>query len=355
MRANHFLQQICCWFVGLSVLIVGSIEGSDKDPASRELKLTWSLTGDWTGVAGVEGEEVIYALDAGANCLELDLKGKKRREFKLKGAGGTVLRLADWPGQNRRTLLTFGVWSSGLTAFNLEGKQLWSYPRITGIDDVWTARSNEQKAGDVIVGFNGGTGLHVLDEDGQVRWKSAAIGNVWHVSSGDVLGDGTSQAVTTSSAGKVHVFDNKGNRRKDLDAGCYANMVRVGKLSKADETAMMFVGGSTLVAPPRQATLILTALSSDGGRKWTLTLPDGDGPPHIDSAMLAVGKPWLVVAVRGGQVHVVDVENGEIIATTNVQGMTPEVGWAGGESPADPILLVATRQALNAYKIIAKE
>src|SRR5207302_1653292 len=143
-------------------------------------------------------------------------------------------------------LLTFSVWGQDLEAWDLTGKRLWTYPRQDGIDDVWAADLDGDGVDEVIVGFNGNTGLHVLNAKGELLWKSAGIGNVWHVCAGDVEGAGKPQVVTTSAAGKVHLFSGSGEKTADLDAGFYANMVRIGRPSAKDSKALIFVAGSGL-------------------------------------------------------------------------------------------------------------
>jgi hypothetical protein len=245
----------CSLAVGLAACVVDICPAADNDPAAQELTPAWSLKGGWTGVVGDEKEDVVYALGAGGRCVELDSTGKIRREFKLPQAGGSVLRLARWPGDEGQALLAFAVWAFELRAYDLKG---------------------------------------------------------------------TPQVVTTSAKGQVHIFAADGSKRADIDTGCYANMVRVGKLSKDDKDATIIVTGSAHVAPAPK-TVMITALSSDGTTKWTLHVP-ADAQSHVDSAALAPGKPWLAVGMRGGQVHVIDADKGAIIASADKQGMTPEVG-----------------------------
>ena len=315
---------------------------------------TWPLIGSytWTGVVCDQGKGAIYAIGQLGKCVELDLAGKQQRDLKIPEGKGSILRIATLGGDARKALLTYTVWGEKLRAYDLSGKQLWSYPGRDGIDDVWAFDVNGDGSDEVIIGHNGETGLHVLDGMGQLLWKSTAIGNVWHVCAGDVLGVGKPQVVTTSAEGAVHVFDGDGKQIKDLDAGCYAQMVRIGKLSETDKAAMMFVVGVLLEEGGNPKTAILACMSGQGDKKWSLELPTGK-PPYIASAQVASGKPWLAVGVglQGGQVYVVDVEKGEIIASASDQGVTPEVEWASGKDPAGPLLLVATGSKLNAFRV----
>ena len=81
--------------------------------------------------------------------------------------GGSALRLATFR-DGAKALLNFSVWRDELKVYDLSGKQLWSYARASGIDDVWAGDLDGDGSDEVIVGFNGDTGLHVLDNKGQL-------------------------------------------------------------------------------------------------------------------------------------------------------------------------------------------
>ena len=349
MTLHRVLWFGCFLAVTLAAFLIDASVAQEKDSALKGLEQAWSMEGAWSGVVSDAKKGVIYATGIGGKCVEVDLTGKLLREINIPQDGGAVVRLANLSRDGGKALLTFTAWSGELKAYDLNGKQLWSYP--SGIDDVWASDLDGDGSDEVIVGYNGFTGLHVLDSKGQLLWKTTGIGNVWHVCAGNVWGEGKPQVVTTSAAGQVHVFGSDGKKRKDLDAGCYANMVRVGKLSEKDKAATILVVGPALDGGANAKTVILTALSGDGAKKWSQELPAGT-PPHVDSADMAPGKPWLAVGMRGGKVHVVDLEKGEIIASVSDQGMAPEVGWATSKDSGAPLLLVATGGSkLNAFRV----
>ncbi|MFN0056564.1 MAG: FG-GAP repeat domain-containing protein [Planctomycetales bacterium] len=344
-------SRVCC-FLSLALYLVlgGAIGAQDKEATIMKLDLAWSLEGAFTGVVGDAKNGAIYAVEPNGNCAKASLEGKVQRTFQLPQPGARVVRLAQLSRDGGRALLAFTPWSGALVATDLEGNKLWEYPN--GIDDVWPSDVNGDGADEVLVGFNGKVGLHVLDGRGELLWKTTDIGNVWHVCAGDVLGNGKNQIVTTSAIGKVHVFDHerKGNQRQDHAAGCYASMVRIGKVSEKDKHGLIFVAGSALNQGGNPAGLVLAALSGEGDPKWSLELPSGD-PPHVISAFMAPGKPWLALGMMGGVVTVVDVERGEVVATVKDQGRAPEVGWGADGKAKSPLLLVATGTQLNAYRL----
>jgi hypothetical protein len=349
MSMHRLLWSTCFLATALAPFLGTAGTAQEKDSSISAPEQVWSLEGPWTGVVSDQSTGTIYAIGRGGKCVEVDAAGKSQREFKLPDSSGSILRLATLRGE-AKALLTFTVWANELRAYDISGKHLWNYPRDTGIDDVWASDLNGDGSDEVIVGYNGGTGLHVLDGKGQLLWKSTDIGNVWHVCAGDVLGDGKSQVVTTSAAGKVHVFGIDGKKSKDLDAGCYATMVRIGRPSGKEKAATILVAGSALDFGADQKVVILTALSGDGTKRWSLKVP-GDTVPQINSAYVAPQRPWLVVGTPGGAVQVVDIEKGRVIASLKDQGMQPEMGWVKGKDAGVPLLLIATGSKLNAFRI----
>jgi hypothetical protein len=309
------------------------------------LDTLWSLPGMWDAVAADNDDGVIYASAARSKAREIDKAGNVQRE--VPRFSSPLWRLAHFSGVVGPVFLN----GSGpqLVARDANGKILWTYPE-TGItqsaDDVWPVDLDGDGSDEVVVGYNGGTGVSVFNSTGHIIWKSTTIGNVWHVSGGDVRGNGKPQVVTTSALGKVHIFSADLSGRVDLDPGVYANMVRVGRISDKDSAATIFAGGTT--TDNRDA--ILTAMNADGVKKWTLKLT-APGRPSFYSAYLAPGKPWMVLTMQTGVVFVVDVERGSVIATIDGLGLTPEAVWLKGKDAIDPILVVAAKTSLSAYRV----
>jgi hypothetical protein len=310
------------------------------------LEEVWSLpigTGmtSWRGIVSGRDSATVYA-SSGRTIAEIDSSGKVVREVVVPSH--PVLRLARFAGHEGPVFLGFGTWSPDVRAYDASGKLLWNYPATasTGIDDVWPADLDGDGSDEVIVGFNGGTGLHVVNRAGTLQWDSnsggraAGIGNVWHVSAGDLRGQGAPEVVATSSSGRVHIFRADGTQRRDLNPGFYANMVRVGAAGGA---AVIFAGGSGSTSPQ------LAALSPDGTRRWSL--PVGG----MQSAYPASDRPWLAIGQQDGFVQVIDAESGAVIASVDGQGRSPEMAWLRGTSGEGPLLVVSTPQTLRAYRV----
>jgi len=305
-----------------------------QNPVVRELSAAWSLPGPWSGVVSDEKDLVIYVIGY-ARGAEINAAGEIQREFMLPLNSGMTVRLARVP---HPILLIFTLWlTPGVDAYDISGRRLWSYPG-GGIDDVWAGDLDDDGSDEVVVGYSAADGVHVLNGSGQLRWKSTAIGNVWHVAVGDVLERGRPQVVTTSASGKVHIFNGDGERRADAAAPrVYANMVRAHRLSGDDATATILVAGNDLSS--RVSTVM--ALAGDGASKWRLELPS-----RVTTANVAASRPWLALGTQDGQVFIVDAIRGEILGRVAEQGL-PEVAWIGNP----PLLLVATGRSLNGFRV----
>jgi hypothetical protein len=334
-----------CTLLASLVLLtsLSSAAVAEEDEAVfKGLQRAWSLQGNWFGVSADNSTGTIYAVGREGRCVQVDTDGKQEREIRLPESSGMTVRIVRLPDNGKKkALATFNLWSGKLGCFDLDGKTLWT--GSDGIDDVWVDELGGG-ADKMIVGYNGAGGIQVLDGQGAVIWKNTTIGNVWHVCAGDVLGTGSPQVITTSATGQIHIFDaTTGKRIKDLDAGCYATMVRVIRADKPGKADLILAAGSPQGADDKT---VLIALGGNGSKKWSLPLA---GTPS--AAVVAAGKPWLSVGMQGGRVQVVDLDRREVVGSiTDRSAMLVDVAWAARGAEA-PWLLVAMGGNLNAFRL----
>jgi thiol-disulfide isomerase/thioredoxin len=317
-------------------------QSTTQDAHPQHLTLAWSFPGTWQGIAGHATSETLYAIDSGGEVIRLDAQGSEKERCKLE-KHGSLLRIANLVGDEPTEVLTFDPWGDAVYAHRTTGELLWTHKLDQGIDDVWAADLTGDGLDEVIVGYNGDTGLHTLDNRGTPLWKDRSLGNVWHVSSGDFNGDGQPDVVTTSAAGQVHVFDREGTKIKDLEVSLYANIVRMVSSAQLEGSQYgALVGGSGDNAEQ------LTLLSFDGKQQWVLDLSQGEG--HIDSLAVARSAPWAAVGMLGGSVQVVDLRTGSVIGLVGQQGRTPQVSWLERNAKS-PLLVIATTHGINAFDV----
>jgi hypothetical protein len=144
-----------------------------------------------------------------------------------------------------------------------------------------------------------------------------------------------------TAAGRVVVFDRNGTKLKEIDPGFHPIWVRVAQPPHG-EKATLIVGGHD-----RQGEGMLVALGADGDSPWSWSLSLDD---QINSVEIARSRPWIAVAQRGGEVLVVRMAGGNVIARIPGHGHRPQLDWL--DRPGEPpLLLVATGQDLNALTV----
>jgi hypothetical protein len=335
---------------------------TDVVTSRQNLEMAWSLPGSWSGVA--PSENGIYATSPDADAVmamffvkatmpgyirEIDYDGSIRQEIPLPSFKSMRLAVAHFSGSSKPVFLMYGSFvernpqPSDVRAFDDQGNLLWAHPSLQAASDI-AVLSSGNNSDKVAIGYATG-GFSILNSDGQLMWTSITKRKVYHVAAGDVRGEGTPQAISTSEFGRVHIFDLAHGDVASLDPGTQASMVRVGKLSDSDRAATIFAIG----AKQTESAATVTSLSGDGNVNWSVHLPSNITPPYIYSSSLASGRPWLAVALQGGQVYVVDGKQGTIIGSIDGQTLLPEVGWIAGKDGAAPRLVVSTETAVNGY------
>jgi peroxiredoxin len=304
--------------------------------------LAWTALNKSTGVAVDSTSDEAFGIELGGKAIAVDINGKTLHEFEL-GGGDTIVRCANLVGDAAPEFVTFRLWGPDVTAHSATGEKLWTYPGGQGVDDVWTADLDGNGFDEVIVGYNGKTGLHVLDHQGKLLWKTTDTGNVWHVAAGDFSQAGKTDVVSTAADGKLHVFDADGKKLKDVDVGFYADMVRMAPAVDKMTTATAIAAGSG------EKGAVLADVDFSGKKKWELLLPTPDAD-HIDDLAVATTEPWAAVAMRGGLIHIIDLDSQQRVACVATEGLTPQLAWLPRPDKT-PLLVIATGKELSAYEI----
>jgi hypothetical protein len=104
----------------------------------------------------------------------------------------------------------------------------------------------------------------------------------------------------------------------------------------------------------------IVAGSGDGGEKLLVVNFSGEETAslelpqlevdHVDDLAIAPTVRWAAVAMRGGLIHVVDLDSTQLVARVTDQGARPQVAWLPRKDQS-PLLIVATGKELNAFEV----
>lgn len=276
--------------------------------------------------------------------LAIPQAGEEHREVATLPPG-SELRFAKRSSSGEAMLLHFERWGQTLAALDLEGKTLWEETGGQGVNDVAAADLDGDGVDEIVVGYNGGTGVHVFDASGKRLWSNTDIGNVWFVAAGNVTGDEKLEVVTTSAAGTVHIYSADGKPLKTIDVPVYASMVRTGKPNPEDAYDTIFVSG------PDGENAKTVAINYDGDVLWEALHPPGS--KFCRAAEICSSAPWLAQLIEG-TLTVIDTRTGEFLGGAVVtSGPNGNLKWI---SPADghsrPRLLVAAPSGLSIYEVV---
>ena len=230
-----------------------------------------------------------------------------------------------------------------ITAFNKNGDFLWEFPADTGVDDVAVYDTDGDGTQEVIVGFNGDTGLYLLDYTGGIRWQytDTGFGNVWYVSGGDLNDDGSVEVVSTAADGDIHIFNAEGVSLREIDSQIYAFFVDV------DEFISDSFGPEIIASGSVGENEYISIYDGSGNLLWEDTLGEGDS--SIYQAACLSQENLLAIGTRDGQIYVFNSE-GETVFYKQGLGPYVLVTWIKDED-GNNILVAGNADGFSAYQL----
>lgn len=111
-------------------------------------------------------------------------------------------------------------WSSDVMLFDRKGSLRWSYKGPSGVDDSAAGDTDGDGKAEIVVGMNGGGGIHLLDMEGKKLWEEED-GNVWHVEIADTDGDGRGEILHSNAGGYLTTRDAEGRTRRQAQLASY--------------------------------------------------------------------------------------------------------------------------------------
>lgn len=332
--ADDISAEIEASIAGEPVPEPGERRGAAALPEAENMTQAWSVRGAWNSVM-VDRGDLLTAGFTGVARMTHDGEMKDRITSRSLGTKVRTMRLA----AGERGYVVFSTWGEPPTLIDDEGNTKWSVPRGQGPNDAWPADLDGDGIDEIIVGYNGNTGIRAYDAQGKEIWSNRDSGNIWHVTALDLDRDGIADPISTSAGGTVHVYDGKTGRQKRLLwSRDYTNLVRPA-FRNGDPILLLGTGGHNGAA-------VVIAVDSDGNEIWRQSVA-GNGP--ADDIAAAASRSWAAASFHGGLVCVFDLDDGSIIAHTKVGGDRAGIAWH--ETEAGPTLLVANGREMKALTI----
>lgn len=241
----------------------------------------------------------------------------------------------------------WGIWQHTVYAWDAAGNLKWKYsPNDMGVDWVHTADIDGDSKREVIVGYNGGGGLHVLNPVGKLRWQNDKYGNCWCVGFART-GQHKGYVLTTEAGGRIHRFDARGTELPVFDGGAYFDKLYTASLHHPDTDEVIALGKPST---PREEWIYV--FSPSGRLEWKRLL--GSHRRAIISRGFAVvhlrSNRAIVLAVdSGGDIH----PFGSAGAVLPVQRLAEPVVslCAGPVINGTQLLIICTGARIAAYRV----
>ena len=156
-----------------------------------------------------EGATITVVGNQGAHFLDVSAGLKKQIHFsKNIGCSVEVARLdanGDYGFMTRDQ-----SWSNNVILFDNQGRERWSYPGgFQGVDDSVGGDVDGDGNLEVVISFNGSSGIALLNREGKKVWQKTEA-NVWHVETLDTKGDGRKEILHSNARGQLLVRNASG-------------------------------------------------------------------------------------------------------------------------------------------------
>jgi hypothetical protein len=234
-----------------------------------------------------EGADIAVAGSHGADFISSAGEGKKKVRFSIvQFCPVTLARMS--PTGEYGYLTRDESWAVPATLFNKEGNVSWrSKGNWPGVDD--SAPGDVQGDGklSVVIGFNGGGGIALLDEQGKQLWKKGDT-DVWHVDMLDANGDGREEILHSNARGQLLLRDGNGAVTAQYLPGYYISNFALTRWGEETRPAHILV--PTSESREGCCKPIVLILDAKGRTVTKLDLPLGNLFTRFSATPIRFGK-----------------------------------------------------------------
>jgi hypothetical protein len=156
-----------------------------------------------------EGADIAVVGSQGTDFVDSAGQIKKQVRFSMRQPSPVTVARIDATGEYGY-LTRDQSWAVPSTLFDKEGQVMWRSKDSPGVDDSVPGDVAGDGKLSVVIGFNGGGGLVLLDGRGRELWKKDES-NVWHVETLDTNGDGRDEILHSDAKGQLLVRNGNGD------------------------------------------------------------------------------------------------------------------------------------------------
>ena len=234
-----------------------------------------------------EVTQILIGWPAGRGAAAVTLVGKKKVDFLEANAGlkkqitfsqfiASPLQAVQLDAGGDYGFLTRDQsWAVNVILFDKSGQEVWNYPGgvMNGVDDSTVGEVGSDGKSTVVVGFNGGGGLILVNSQGKKIWHKPES-NVWHVETLDIKGDGHREILHSNARGELLVRNATGEVIAHYLPGYYVSHFSLTRWGNESQPTHILV-------PTKQnkegcCKNVLLVLGAEGNSVASLDAPEGD-------------------------------------------------------------------------------
>lgn len=245
--------------------------------------------------AGREGAALTLVGKNGVHFLDAKAALKKKITFSQPLAAPLEVVRLDTSG-DYGFLTRDQSWAVDAILFDKSGKEVWKYPGgvMNGVDDSTAGEVGEDRESTFVIGFNGRGGLVAVNSNGKKIWQKPE-GNVWHIETLDIKGDGQREILHTNARGELLVRTETGEAIAHYLPGYYVSYFSLTRW--ANETQPTHVLVPTKESKQGCCKNVLLVLDSTGKTVADWDAPEGDWIHRTKGTSVHQGKTAALYAV----------------------------------------------------------
>ena len=298
------------------------------------------------------GSPLILVNDGWRSVAEVDAQGAVRAKHELAVTDDQIvafLRTAV-DAEDRRHYIGAAGACQKLHVFDDAWQLEFSYPDEASSDvaDVLFADLEADGQPELYVSFWGIVGVHRVGLDGQRAWGNREVENALRMTPTAIDGQVGIACVNIASTGSsLAVISPAGKKLRDVRIEG-RNLVRIESADLDGDGRLEYCG----VDAPRPGAQALVGLDIDGSELWEHPLATGIHEAPIEFVAAARLLPggqghWLAAGPDGALLFI--AANGELLDSFHYGAAL--TGLATTEIDGRPVLLVATRQGVDAWQV----